>query len=66
MWPPVGVSDTFATAKINNIKAKVSESVIGLKQGEIRIETIELEKGKELYNYSNSHIHTGFFSNEYV
>lgn len=63
MWPPAGVSDTFTTAEINDIEAKVSESVISLKQGGIRIGTIELEKGKELYN---SLIHTGIFSNEYV
>ena len=42
------MSDTFTTAEINYVKAKVLESVIGLKQGGIGIGTVELEKGKEL------------------
>jgi hypothetical protein len=31
MWPPVGMSDTLAAAKINNVEAKVLETLIRLK-----------------------------------
>lgn len=44
---PVGMSDTLAAAQINNVEAKVTESVVRFKQGGIGIGTVELEIGKE-------------------
>ena len=47
MWPPVWMSDTFTAAEINNVKAQMSESVIGLKQSGIGIGTVKLEREKK-------------------